>query len=595
MPARQPSYGFELPPPVDDPVEDVRRMLAAARAAGLDERALYGSMPAERRMMLRSWMAQNDDTRESWRSDPALMMAHLTEGRMKAWRYVRLLSRKFREAVDGTSPRQVWNLPSRYGKTTILQWCIAQSLTETAGYARWMFLTYSDTLAMETGEAVRSILAEHYDQLGVELRKDVARKDRFKTAQGGGLLCRGIGSGFIGFGAGNGGGIILDDPMRSWQDAHSEAAREKVMGRFTGGIRHRLDQEEAPIIVCHARWHLKDISGQLIESMRDGTGEEWDVVAIPALAHDPADFPADQPPPPDPLGRAPGEPIEPERFTVEQTRRRHLGLMSTYVVAALEQQHPLADEGVDLKRAWFQLVDPTEIPTAPDQAITSWDLKLKDTEVGDYVVGQLWWRVGSAYFLLDQLRGQYDHATTQNAIALMAVRHPEALTHHIEAAGHAPEAVKALRQPQAGYEVSDEIAARLGMTPSEREQVNQLRRSGMGNLSTHKVDTKKEIRARTYIVPAAEAGYVRLPKWQPWLAALLDELAGFGGGAEHDDQVDTMSLALRVLGVGSGTVDTAASAPPKPTGPLSDRRGTRGPAVGPRPGKAHLRPVVDPL
>ena len=57
-----------------------------------------------------------------WRGHPAAMAAHLTDD-IKQWRYVRLLSRKFREAADGVSKRQIWNLPARYGKSTIAsQW-----------------------------------------------------------------------------------------------------------------------------------------------------------------------------------------------------------------------------------------------------------------------------------------------------------------------------------------------------------------------------------------------------------------------------------------------------------------------------------------
>ena len=43
-------------------------------------------------------------------------------------------------------------------------------------------------------------------------------------------------------------------------------------------------------------------------------------------------------------------------------------------------------------RSWFRQEE--NLPTNPDDALVSWDPKLKDKESGDYVVGQCWWRVG---------------------------------------------------------------------------------------------------------------------------------------------------------------------------------------------------------
>jgi predicted phage terminase large subunit-like protein len=193
----------------------------------------------------------------------------------------------------------------------------------------------------------------------------------------------------------------------------------------------------------------------------------------------------------------------------------------------------------------------------PDLAITSWDTKLKDKEAGDYVVGQCWWRVAGGFWLMDQLRGQYDHATTANAMALLAVRHPEAHTHHIEAAGSAPEVVEELRRPIDGYAVSDEMAERLAMSPEERERVALLRRRGMANLLPNPPKGDKSVRARAYIAPHAEAGHVRFPADAPWVPALLDEIAAFPDGA-HDDQIDTMSQALLKLAQGDAGVAPAA-------------------------------------
>lgn len=476
------------------------------------------------------------------RLTPATLAAAL-DPRFRVHPHIALLGAKFRDACDGTSKRQLWSLPSRYQKTTVLSWGVtwAQDITPEG---KWIYLTYGDELAAEFGISVRDRFTQYGDHLSTRLRQDVRRKDRFLNTDGGGLLCRGVNSGVIGFGANRKGGLILDDPMKNWTEAHSKARRDHLSTLFTGTFRHRLDDEDAPIIVCHARWHLEDLTGYLLARMEDETGEAWEHVRIPALAIDPVG---------DLLGRAVGEPIAPDLFSAEQVASRHRGLVSSFVVAAIEQQTPLADEGDELKREWFAINLPGEMPTAADRAITSWDLKLKDREAGDYVVGQVWWKVGSGYWLMDQIRGQYDHATTENAVALLAVRHPEVTRNHLEAAASAPEVEAALRKAQPDYVISEAMAERLGMTPDEREQVEALRRGGMGNVECVPVKGDKSVRARAYIAPAAEHGHVHLPAEAPWLAGWMDEAAGFPRGT-HDDQIDAASQALRILTSNPGVI-----------------------------------------
>lgn len=543
MPARARGSDTGKPARLDDPFADLAQLIATMSPA--DVEAWSRSLPPEDLSIVEQVMAEFYGA--GWRKSPAAMAAHLDPEHFTAYRYMNVLSEKYLDGVRGRSPRQIWNLPSRIGKTTLIRWCMTHSLDETLGRARWIYTTYGDDLAMETGTAVRDMLRQHADVLRAQLSPDVRRRDRFLTSAGGGVLCRGINSAIIGFGCGDGGGMFIDDPMKNWQEAHSEAKRKKVKEAFFGTLRHRLDQESAPIFLVHARWHLHDLSGELLETMEAETGEAWELVAVPALAV------AGKP---DVLGRAPGEPIEPARFSEVDVRARHRALVSPYLVAALEQQDPQPDEGIELLREWFVLSPESETPTAPDLAISSWDLKLKDRDAGDYVVGQVWWRVGTACWLVGQIRGQYDHATTANAIALLAVRHPEISEHVIEAAGSADEVIPELRKPIRGYTVSDVMAARLGMTDTERAAVELMRRTGMARLVPKPAKMDKPMRARTYIAPAAEAGNVRIPETLPGVAALLDEIAAFPEG-EHDDQVDAMSQGLQRLALGEAKISSS--------------------------------------
>lgn len=559
MPVRQ----LTLPPQRDDALAELAELLTMMQPEQLEAFALQ--LDPHDRMLLEQAMSQHHG--EGWRADPGTFAHHL-EPSFRLAPYVQLLASKFRQAVEGTNPRQIWNLPARLGKSLLgSQFGPLWALDFTEGQARMILWSYGKSLAMENALGIRDRLTLYQDQLhpGAHLAAGRKRMDRFRTDAGGGVVAAGVGGAVRGFGAGQGGGIIADDPFKDWQEAHSENRRNLVWNQYRGTLLDRMDDESAFIIHVHHRVHANDMTGRLLEDQTARDVDEWDHVVLPALAADTGT---------DLLDRAPGESIDPTRFStsfyLDQRSR-----MGSYLASALIDQNPTAEEGTDIKRAWFQLyvtdADPASAevfqrrPATFDATTTSWDLKLKDTEAGDYVVGQAWGRSGPNYWLTGQLRGKWDHATTANAIALLAVRHPECRAHAIETAASYSDVVPKLRKPQEGYVVSAEMAAQLGMTDAERDAVQVLRRRGMsGIVGVPATEGSKRVRARSYIAPAAEAGNVYLPAYAKWLPELLDELAGFPLGT-HDDQVDAMSQALQRLGAAStATLTPASQAIPAP-------------------------------
>lgn len=534
-------------------------LLAAMEPKQLEAFALQ--LPGEDRRLLEHVMAQAHG--KGWRSDAAVFAHHLDPGFL-VHPHVAYLAGKFRDAVEGRSRRQIWNLQARLGKSLLAsQWGPTWALDATEGQARIILWSYGKALAVENAVGVRDRLQLYADQLhpGALLAPGRRRMDRFVTAGGGGVLAAGVGGAVRGFGAGGGGGIVADDPFKDWQEAHSENRRNLVWNQYRGTLLDRLDDEDAWIIQVHHRVHEDDMTGRLLADQAARDVDEWEHVVLPALAL-----------PGDPLGREVGEPLVPDRFSVAFIQQQ-TSAMGSYLASALLQQDPTPEEGTDLMRAWFQLyvvdgdpVGPDRMqrkPAVPDQTVTSWDLKLKDKEAGDYVVGQAWWRTGPDYWLVGQLRGQWDHATTANAIALLAVRHPECRTHAIESAGSYDEVAPQLRKQQDRYEVTAEMAARLGMTETERDAVQQLRRRGLTGIVAHPPRGDKRVRARTYIAPTAEAGNVHVPAYAEWLPGYLDEMAAFPNGT-HDDQVDSTSQALQRLGTGVATAAAATGRAPTP-------------------------------
>lgn len=490
-----------------------------------------------------------------WRADPAALAAHLTAGRFKQWRYVRLLSAKFRQLVTGESKRQIWNVPSRYGKSLLgSRWGPVWTFDQHPE-ASIILTSYGDALAMENAIAVRDLLRAHGHELRTQLRRDRQKADRFVTEHGGGLLAAGIDAAIIGFGAGQHGGVVVDDPFKNWQEAASKARREHIWSQYRSVIRSRLDDETAWILVIHTRWHEEDLTGKLIapqiaagddytdalrREMEDEEQTAWDLTRLPALAevYDPASHdPFARMP--DPLDRAPGEPLEPEKFSVQEVRSRARDF-GTFLTSALEQQRPSPEEGDELLREWWKWYDTA--PARFDDAASSWDMKLKDNESGDYVVGQAWGRTGADYWMLGQLRGQWNMATTKLAIALMAVRYPALKRHYIENSGNGPDLKKQLAKADPKYVVSEKESGRLGMTEDERRAVEALIRRGMSRLILVTPVGAKPIRARA-VSGIAESGHVHLPNNYPEALRFVDEASEFPNGV-NDDQVDAWSQAM---------------------------------------------------
>ncbi len=506
-----------------------------------------------------------------WRADPARMALHFEPKRFQPHPYFLYLGQKFRDLVTGADPFQVWEVPAQHGKSSLAsQYGPAWALDrDPAG--KWLCTTYGDDLADRNGLAVRDILVEHGDQLRAPLRRDQTRRDRFLTPDGGGVLSAGVYA--IGSGWSATAGIVVDDPYKGWEQAHSSAQRDRLWNTFRSVIWMRRAGDETPVLICTTRWHEDDIAAKLAALEAD-LGVSFTISRLAQYAEAP-DLDSADPTLrlPDPLGRRVGESLG--RFSDDALRVKR-AVLGEYLHAGMEQQRPAPAAGTEILREWLQVVE--ELPRTPSEAVASWDLKGKDKESGDYAVGQCWWRVGGSYWLMDQLRGPWGNDTVKCGMALMKVRHPEIGRQWFENAGNAPELTAELRRGDGNYTVSDRAANLLGMTEDEREQVQALIRHGLSDLVPVTPKGEKSIRMRA-VVPLLEGMNVFLPAGKPWVAGYLEELAAFPNGS-YDDQVDATSQALSKLSRPPGKTETAGeSAPRVPTRPSAVPGGRSGPRV----------------
>ena len=189
-------------------------------------------------------------------------------------------------------------------------------------------------LAEKHARRARDLIMEHSTVLGVELADDSQSAGRWSLKSGGSVFAVGAGGAVVGQRAD---AVLIDDPQRGREEAHSESAREKLYEWYVSDLLTRL-RPGGRICLISTRWHEDDLFGRLAQSGRYG------IINLPAVAEDVDD----------PLGRKPGEYLwdtDPNYPFGEFLRaQRELQLPSNW--SALFQGRPAPEFG-DFFRAEF--------------------------------------------------------------------------------------------------------------------------------------------------------------------------------------------------------------------------------------------------
>lgn len=212
-------------------------------------------------------------------------------------RHHQLLIEKLTAVADGKIKRLMVLMPPGSAKSTYASmifpawWFCRHPMSAVIG------ASHTAELADRFGRKVRNLTVLHSATLGYSLLPDNRAAGRWETNRGGEYFAVGVGGAVTGRRSDL---MIIDDPIKSKEDAESETVRNKVWDWYRDDLYTRM-KPGAAIVLIMTRWHEADLGGRLIENMQIG-GDQWDVLKLPAFATD-----AD-----DPLGRAPGEPLWPE-------------------------------------------------------------------------------------------------------------------------------------------------------------------------------------------------------------------------------------------------------------------------------------------
>jgi predicted phage terminase large subunit-like protein len=272
------------------------------------------------------------------------------------WAYLLFIQTYLAKVTTGEIDRLMLFVPPRHGKSEMTTVRYPMWRLERDPSTRIIVGAYSAALSLKFSRKMRRIAKER-----INLSPEQKSVEDWATDEGGGVRAVGVGGGVTGMGANL---IIIDDPVKSREEANSETYRDKCYEWYTDDLLTRLEPGGA-IILIMTRWHDDDLAGRILAS---DSGDEWTVIKLPAIAEEN-----------DPLGRKPGEALCPERYDVAALQRLARVLKSSF--DALFQQRPQPAGGTIFKEEWFARRYKSMPPIVA--VWTTWDTALKAGEKND--------------------------------------------------------------------------------------------------------------------------------------------------------------------------------------------------------------------
>ena len=428
---------------------------------------------------------------EAWRLRIDTFANTISNGKWIPYPWAVFILRRIQKKIVQGGARIIITAPPRHGKSEGVSHWLPTWFLDMYPHRRVIEGSYGQDFAKKWGRLARNHFMDDA-RLLTRLHKDQTLVTNWLTTEEGGMRSSGIDGTLTGEGFDLG---IIDDVHKSWEEAMSPAKRRHAIDWYNGTFYTRAEPG-ASIIVMATRWHERDLPGYLIHK----SGEEWEVINLPALAEED-----------DLMGRAVGEALCPERFDAERLMQIKK-VIGSHMFNALYQQRPAPIEGGMVKRDWFQRW--TELPASFQEVIQSWDLTFSDTGAS-YVVGQVWGRNGANAFLLDQVREKLNFPDTIKRIHMLSERWPKSTVKLIENKANGPAVISTLK---------DSVP---GIIPIQVRGSKEARLAGVSGM----------IEAGNVYIPAPHVCH--------WVDDFVEEIITFPSSS--DDQVDAMTQALDYL------------------------------------------------
>jgi predicted phage terminase large subunit-like protein len=441
-------------------------------------------------------------------SPVAFAEAH-SRGQYKRYRHVEIIEQAILETI-ATGGRLVLSASVRHSKSQTASLWLPAWYLGTHPDNRVILAGHEADFAARWGRGARDILTEYGPKafgVHVSRRSEAANRWDLEKPHAGGMLTVGVGGSPIGRGADL---AILDDPIKSYADAMSPLIRQRVIEWWTGTMASRIEPGGAVILIM-ARWHENDLAGFLLKEDPDS----WRELRLPAVCDDPDN---------DPMGRAAGEPLWPERWPAEALaqRKRDVTLsLGEAVWQAQYQQRPLPPGGGMFPEKQWRFMRRDEVPDGL-RWVRGWDLAATK-DGGDWTVGcRMAVLPDGRYVVDDVVRGQWEGHEVRAQLTGAVQRDPDF--------------------------TEIELPQDPGQAGKDQAQQLILMLSGQ-NVKARTQTGSKEVRAVGYSAQQ-QAGNVVLVEGD-WNGQWVTEHAAFPKGS-HDDCVDCGATAFNILARDAG-------------------------------------------
>ena len=409
------------------------------------------------------------------------------------------MAKAFERVARGECKRLIINMPPRHTKSEFASYLLPAWFLGNFPEKKVIQTSHTAELAVGFGRKVRNLVDQDvYTEIfpGVGLQQDSKAAGRWNTNKGGDYFAIGVGGAVTGKGADI---LIIDDP-HSEQEAAMAASNpdvyDKVFEWYTSGPRQRL-QPGGAIVIVMTRWAARDLTGQVIKSAAQRSGEEWEVIEFPAI------LPS-------------GNPLWPQFWGLVELEALREELPNSKWQAQY-QQNPIGNESAIVKRDWWKWWEKDDPPVC-DYILQSWDTAFEKNNRADYSAGTTW-----GIFNCEE------DNFAPNIILLNTYKK------RVEF----PELKRDVLREYNEYEPDSLIVEKKA---SGAPLIYDLRAMGIPVQEYTPGKGQDKIARLNSVSDIIASGKVWVPQTR-WAEELVDEVAAFPSG-EHDDLVDATTLAL---------------------------------------------------
>lgn len=407
----------------------------------------------------------------------------------------------FERVARGECKRLIINMPPRHTKSEFASYLLPAWFLGKYPHKKVIQTSHTAELAVGFGRKVRNLVdTDTYHKIfpDLALQADSKAAGRWNTSKGGDYFAIGVGGAVTGKGADL---LIIDDPHSEQEAALAEInpdIYDKTYEWYTSGPRQRL-QPGGAIVIVMTRWSKRDLTAQVLKAAASRGGDQWEVIEFPAI------LPS-------------GNPLWPQFWPMEELEVLRDELPNSKWQAQY-QQAPTSDTAAIVKREWWQEWE-SDIPPSCEFVLQSWDTAFEKTQRSDYSACTTW-----GVFYKPDAAG-IDQA---NIILLNAFRDrmefPELKRCAIEE-----------------YREWDPDSVIIEKKASGAPLIYEMRAMGIPVQEFTPTRGNDKISRLNAVSDLFASGRVWAPATR-WAEEVIEEVASFPG-SEHDDYVDTVSMAL---------------------------------------------------